>query len=474
MSRRNRRYKGVGYYMRRIFVAIVFVGAIIFFAPFCYEKMQKLPIEQILNSSVLKDRKFAASVQQINNDNLSAYLLEEHSNPIVAISFAFQKSGIAYENDEKSGLTAVLAEMLTAGGGKYNTQEFKDLCAEYGIKIGFNAGMDDFNGYLQFPREYQAMAVELFKSALLHPLMPEDYFELIKSQHLIALKMQQEHPESVLADNFKRFIFEGHPYERNLLGTKKGIQNLIIDDLKDYMKSNLAQDNLLIGIAGDISTDEAKQLLSQMFDELPERNNDEMLSRITIETRGKELSVSRKTAQVIASFAVAGTYRDSVDFYPLYLANYIFGGAGLTSRLNKEIREKEGLTYGIYTYLAISDAAALLQGGFSATADNFAKAKDLLSEQWQMMAQNGVSEDELTEAKKSLISSYNLRFADIDGIADMLLAMQKYKLGSDFLDKRNDYINEVELSEVNAAARKYFKQIPDFVYIGVDDVKEKK
>ena len=94
--------------------------------------------------------------------------------------------------------------------------------------------------------------------------------------------------------------------------------------------------------------------------------------------------------------------------------------------------------------------------------------------EWRRLAQEGISQQELDAAKKSLLASYNLRFAAIDDIAAMLTMMQKFKLGADFLDKRNDYITEVSLLEVNAAAKKYFNNLPDIVYIGAITSEDKK
>ena len=125
------------------------------------------------------------------------------------------------------------------------------------------------------------------------------------------------------------------------------------------------------------------------------------------------------------------------------------------------------MTYGIGTYLQQNDAVALLGGGYSSTPDNFRKAQKLLLQEWHKMSQEGVSALELQQAKESLISSFNLRFASIGGIAAMLTGMQKYNLGRDFLEKRNDYIEAVTLEEVNAAAKKYFKGTPDFINIDV-------
>ena len=109
----------------------------------------------------------------------------------------------------------------------------------------------------------------------------------------------------------------------------------------------------------------------------------------------------------------------------------------------------------------------MVQGSYSATPDNFNKARELLLDEWRKIAANGVSEEELQQAKDSLVSSFNLRFASVGRIASMLTAMQKYDLGLDFLEKRNDYIKAVTLQEVNAAAKKYFSVTPDFVSIGI-------
>ena len=126
--------------------------------------------------------------------------------------------------------------------------------------------------------------------------------------------------------------------------------------------------------------------------------------------------------------------------------------------MSQAIREKEGLTYGVYSYLVLDDKAPVIMASFSSTADKYARAEELFAEQWQNFGKNGVSAEELAQAKDYLVASYNLRFASIASIADILTAMQKYNLGLDFLQKRNDYVQQVTQEQVNNAARKYFNK----------------
>ena len=128
----------------------------------------------------------------------------------------------------------------------------------------------------------------------------------------------------------------------------------------------------------------------------------------------------------------------------------------MSSRLSLAAREQEGLTYSIYSYLDLTEKAPMIKGGFSATPQNFPRVVEIVREQWQKMGQKGVSEKELAEAKNYLLSSYNLRFASLGGISAMLAYMQRDNLGIDFLQKRNDYIRNIKIEDVNRAAKKYF------------------
>lgn len=464
--------KNLIYYLKRLFLAAAIV--------FCcwqlwvmHKHYSSLNIENILENSELKNKGLKTKIKVISQDGLSAYFMEEHSTPIVSVSFLFRNSGTAHDAENKQGLANFSALLLTEGAGDFDSQKFKEIVEENGIKLGFSVSADDFEGQLAFPVENIKTAVSLLQEVLERPRLDENSIYLKKQQLLTVLQMQNENPQQVLANKFKEDIFAGHPYARNTLGKAEDIKTFTAADIRTYLAQNLAQDNLIVGIAGDLSAAEAKKLLEDLFIKLPKESLTKPLPKIDFSADGVEYNTERSSAQALTRLAAKGTFRDSADFYPLYLVNYIFGESGLSSRLSKKIREKEGLTYGVYTYLSISDAAALIGGGFSATHENFAKAQQMLKEEWLRLGEKGLSNKELNEAKNSLINSFYLRFANIDGVSGMLVSMQKYNLGLDFLDKRNDYVRNVSLKDANEAAKKYFSSIPDFVNIGVDSEEEK-
>ena len=145
----------------------------------------------------------------------------------------------------------------------------------------------------------------------------------------------------------------------------------------------------------------------------------------------------------------------------------IFGSSGLTSRLSLKARENEGLTYGIYTGLVAEEKNPLIMGTFSTTKENYPKIMKIVQDEWHKMAEKGVTAAELENARRYLLASHNLRFTTVSQLAEMLTSMQDNNLGIDFLQKRNDYIRNVTLDQVNRAAARYFANEPFEMNIGL-------
>ena len=146
--------------------------------------------------------------------------------------------------------------------------------------------------------------------------------------------------------------------------------------------------------------------------------------------------------------------RHDPDFYPAYVMNHILGGGGFTSRLYSEVREKRGLAYSVYTYLSPMDRSAVYVGGAGTANARVAETIKVVRDEWTKMAENGVTDAELTAAKKYLTGSFPLRFTSTERIASMLVGMQMDDLGIDYLDKRNGYIEAVGPDDIRRVARK--------------------
>ena len=461
------------YYHRSLFsgwskwLLLVFVVAAIFYGWLQYSARQTFDVKKIVAGSILKTKTFEKMPTEIiSASGIKIWLMEDNTNPIISISFMFKRAGRAYDADGKSGTAVLASELLNFGGADFSRADFQETMELNGINLDFTAGLENLSGQLVTPADNLRTAAKLLRAVLHTPHFAEADLQLSKAALLEALKIQEENPEKVLGVAFSTEVFGTHPYADNPLGKADDINSITSADLKQFAANHFAKDNLIIGIAGDISAEKAKETVDFIFDGLPEQSQTAELPAPELNLQPHNKHIERHTAQIISDFAIRGTSRLDADFYPLYIANYIFGGSGLTSRLSISAREKEGLTYGIYTYLSPEEKAPLLLGQFSSTPENYALMQKIMQKEWKKFAKKGATAAELESARSYLLASYNLRFASIGGISDMLVAMQRYGLGRDFLQKRNDYIRAVTLDEVNAVAAKYFGTLPVEVSIG--------
>jgi zinc protease len=162
--------------------------------------------------------------------------------------------------------------------------------------------------------------------------------------------------------------------------------------------------------------------------------------------------VDFNTPQSVAVWAQEGMDRDDPDFYAAYVLNTILGGGGFESRLMTEVREKRGLTYGVYSYLAPRDLAATYMGSVASANEKVAEAIDVVRSEWRRMATEGVTEEELKDAKTYLTGAYPLRFDGNGPIASIMVGMQMQGLPIDYIATRNDKVNAVTREDVNKLA----------------------
>jgi zinc protease len=217
---------------------------------------------------------------------------------------------------------------------------------------------------------------------------------------------------------------------------------------------------------GDITAEQLTSLLDRLLSELPQTGRP-MPSKVAYGLDGGTTVVDFDTPQSVAIFGQRGIERDHPDFFAAYLINQILGGGSFESRLMEEVREKRGLTYGVYSYLLPKDFSHLYIGRVASANDRIAEAIAVIRAEWTRMADSGVTQDELRRAKTYLTGSYPLRFDGNGPIANIMVGMQVQGLPVAYINNRNHKINAVTLQDANRVARQLLD--PDglhFVVVG--------
>ena len=412
---------------------------------------------KILENSILKEKDFTPNVEAITNTkkDLSAYLIQDHSTNLVFINFGFEKMGKAYE--PKKGLSLLTKSTLLDGTTTLDRKSFRNLLKEKGIKISINQTADTFDFSFSYIKENELTAWDTLKTVLYSPLLDENDISLTKSQ-LKNLKIREdEYPTNKLKNLIKEQLYTNHPYGAPTYPSNEELDSLTPKDIREYLKNYMTKDTLTVGLSGNITPQETASFLDYVFNDLSPTSPNQKLLQLT-HTHQDQLYTTPLpySNQSFVAHITNGINRSSKDFYPFYIADYIFGGSGLNSRLNKQIRENEGLTYGISSFLTENDASALWTISYSSAPNNVNKIEEIIKTEYQNFLSRGITHKELEQAKASLLTSFNLRFSSLSSLSYQLQLIKRENLGQDFFQKRQSYIKSITLPDVNRVIKQKF------------------
>jgi zinc protease len=409
----------------------------------------------------------ASQVERVvSPGGIQAYLISEPSIPFLSLALHF-KGAAVLDPAGKEGLAYMVSGLLDEGAGELDSQAFRTELEDRAIRLSFDAGRDSFTGQLKTVTEHRERAFELLRLALVEPRFDPEPVERIRNQVQAELRRRSEEPDYVASLTWFETALPGHPYGRPMHGTVDSVAAITADDLRQFARERLAKDNLIIGVAGDVTAEELGPLLDVAFGDLPDVSAPVEVPDAEL-AQGSTVIVRKDVPQSQVMFGQKGLPRDDPDFYAAYVANHLLGGGGFASRLTEEVREKRGLAYSVYSYLYPMDHAPLWVGAVGTANAAVAESIRLVRQEVARMAAGDVQADELADAKTYLTGSFPLRLTSNDQIANMLVSMQVDDLGIDYLERRNDYIEAVTLDDLRrVAARLYHPE--DLLVIVVGD-----
>jgi len=407
----------------------------------------------------------ATDVQKVTSEGgIIAWLVEEHSIPIVSIDILF-RGGASIEPADKHGAIYLMTGLLEEGAGQYDATGFLEATEALAARFSFDTGRDSVSVSATVLKENLDPSMELLRIALTEPRFDEVAFERVRGQVNSIIRRAETNPRSMGGNHFRVLAFGDHPYARGLEGTLESVAALTPQDMRKIHQSTLTHDRIVVGVVGDITPEELAKLLDTVFAALP-KSSSEIVPLTSMQADGGIDIIDHPSPQSVAIFGHAGIMRDDPDYIAAYVMNHILG-TGFTSRLNQEIREKRGLTYGVASFLTPYDRAALYMGSISSSNENIAVAIGLIRNEWALMADKGVTQEELESAQKYLTGSYPLRFDSNGAIASILAGLQFADLPIDYAATRNDAVNAITIKDINRVASRLVQ--PDklrFVIVG--------
>lgn len=424
----------------------------------------------VVAACVLAAPAYAITVREVKSKGgITAYLAEDHTTPIIAITFGF-KGGSAIDSDAKLGLSGMVTSLLDEGAGTLDSFAFQTELQDRAITLRFNADSDGITGQLVTTTPNAPKAFELLRLAMTQPRFDQEPVERIRRQILVGIQSRLENPGRIAGQRLMEELLGNHPYAREDEGTPETIKAITVDDLRGWVKSRFARDRLIVGASGDITAAQLASTLDQLFGSLPATTGlNADVPPAPIVGKGQVIRIHKNLPQSVVYIAQRGIMREDPNWYKAQVVDYTFGGGSFASRLMDEVREKRGLAYSVGTSLVPYDAGAMMFASVGTRSDQAEESLKVIRDEWRKMQAAGPTQEELNDAKQYLTGAWPLRFTSTGSIADILLAVQRDNLGLDYIDKRNSYIDAVTLEQAKAFSAKLYE--PDnlvVVIVGPD------
>ncbi|MEJ0026373.1 MAG: pitrilysin family protein [Rhizomicrobium sp.] len=386
--------------------------------------------------------------------NEEVWFEEDHTVPMVAVAVSLP-AGSAYDPAGKAGLAAFAAYLFNEGAGPLASEAYQSEIANRAIQLSMSPDRDALVLSMSMLSSQAREAFRLFALALQHPRFDADAIERVRAQMLQSIRQDESDPAAVASNRFYRVYFGRHPYAHPVNGETASLNAIGAADLKTFAAAHWVKGGVKIAVSGDIDAATLTALLKSAFDPLPAAAPPAPPPVVRPGLPG-ETVVAMAVPQPTAIFGLPGFARADKDYLAGYVANYIVGGGGFSSRLTYEVREKRGLTYGISTGFSDFRDGGVVLGQVATRQDAMDASLAVMRGVLADYAAHGPTAAELDDAKTYLTGSYPLAFASNAGIAAQLNSFQRSGLPLDYVAHRNGLIRALTLADVKRAAARLF------------------
>jgi zinc protease len=413
-----------------------------------------LVISILLSFSASAADRFLDIQELTTPSGIPVWLVEDHSVPVISLQFAFKGAGAQLERADKQGLVQILSNTMDEGAGELESQTFQKTLSDKSISLSFSGGRDSFSGSLKTLSANKDVAFNLLHLALTQPRFDLEPLERMKQANLSRIKQSMTQPNWITARLMNDIAFSGHPYAQNSGGTLSTIPNITANDLREFLKNELSQQRLHIAISGDIKKEDALNIVEKSFAGLPQVLYEEMDRPLTLQGKNTTTLFEQDIPQTIIRMTFPGIRQTDPDYYAAKIMNHIFGASGFGSRLMERIREKEGLTYGIYSGLSEMDWTETLTISTSTKNETTKRLLSLVKEEADILKSTPISSKELQQAKDYILGSMPLSLTSTNALSSIMLSLQMNDLPSTHLDTVHKKINAVTVNDIQRTAQR--------------------
>lgn len=378
-------------------------------------------------------------------------------------------AGHVFEQPESLGLASFAALMLLRGTAHRDFDTIHELLEGSGARLGFNGGWHTIGFSGKSLGEDVPMLLDLLADGLRNPSFPAQYVEKLRGQLVTGFKIREEDTRFVAGRAFRELAYPAaHPYSRLLDGELDTIASITCDQLVAFHRRQFGPGGMFIVIVGAVEPEAAIQLVAERFEDWqnPDQQAQPELPAIPPRTEVcQQMVPMQDKSQSDIVLGVPGLSRFAEDWVAANLANNVLGVFGMYGRIGAELREKRGLAYYCYSRIEGGMGPGPWRVIAGVNPVNVSQTVDAIRDEIRRITTEPVTADELADNKANFIGRLPLRLESNEGVASSIVAIERYQLGLDYLQRYADSVNAVTAEDVLAAAQRYLD--PDVYALAV-------
>lgn len=371
--------------------------------------------------------------------------------PIVDISAVFDAA--SSRDDTQYGLASLTNGLIGTATPYHHEEQIIHAFESLGAQFSTNSFKDmSLISVRTLSREpVLRKALNIFTEVMAQPSFQQKYLTRAKFQTLQSIRAHKQSPASIASTAFNKAVFGNHPYAHETIGTPSTIAKITTQDIERHYQQFYVAKNLTIALVGDISRVKAKQIARQISHGLNIGKKAKTNPMVIPLDKAQNIHIEFPSKQTHLRIGQTGINRTHLDYYALYLGNHMFGGSGLGSILNDEIREKRALAYSAYSafYKMQSNGSFMMNMQTKNTQANMVKA--IAIQTLNDFINRPIDKQKFQDAKDNIIGGFALDTASNSNILTYLCIIGFYNLPLDYLNTFIDKIKNISTQEMQNA-----------------------
>lgn len=396
--------------------------------------------------------------RQVLENGLTLLVRSSRALPIVTIKVTVQ-AGSLWEQEERAGLANLTALLLTRGTTTRTAAQIDEAVDFIGASLSSSAGRDSSEVDVTLLKKDLPNGLKLLADILLQPAFEQKEIARNVQELRAALRKRQDDPGEVAQEVFDELVFGRHPYGRPLEGREASLVAITRDEIVRFYRNHYTPERTFITVVGDVDRSEITDQIRTLLGSWQKGNG--TVRRATAPTPLEEKIVIKKVDRSVTQANIVlghqGIRRDNPDFYAVTVMNYILGGGGFSSRLVERIREQNGWAYDVSSYFSPGLEPGAFQVVLQTKSETAGPAVQEVVRELQRIRDQGVTDQELADAKAHLTGSFPLRLDTNAKLAGLISVVESYKLGLDYADRYRTLIEGVSKEDILRVSRTYLR-----------------